>query len=49
MARLSPRDKLVVAGVALFFTVLFALFVPWWLFAIYLVVSAPVFYRLLRM
>ena len=47
MARLTPREKLVVAGVALFFTVLFAVFVPWWLFVIYVVVSAPLFYRLL--
>jgi multisubunit Na+/H+ antiporter MnhG subunit len=47
MARLDLRGKLVVFGVGLLFVVLFGLFMPWWLFALFLFVLSPMFYKLL--
>lgn len=47
MARLGLRGKLAVSGVGLLFLVLFGLFMPWWLFALFVIALAPMFYKLL--
>jgi hypothetical protein len=49
MARLELKGKLVVAAVGLLFLVLFGIFMPWWLFVVFVVVLAPMFYKLLRL
>ncbi|WP_336136359.1 hypothetical protein [Natronomonas amylolytica] len=47
MARLTLKGRLVVAGIGLLFVVVFGLLMPWWLFVLFLVVSVPLFYKLL--
>lgn len=47
MARLGLRGKLTVLVVGLLFAVLFGLIMPWWLFALFVIVLTPMFYKLL--
>lgn len=48
MPRFGLREKLAISGIGLLFLVVFGLFMPWWLFVLFVVVLSPMFYKLLR-
>lgn len=49
MPRLHLRERLIVSGIGLLFVLLFGIFMPWWLFLVFLFALIPMFYKLLTM